>query len=178
MKIEGRNDLRGQFGGRGLIGILCSLVGAGFPVIGWHRGYRWPAMDVDRVRTSLFYPPWPSPLVSSLSSFLSSPPVSLRGLQPCRRGRLGVSSGACLPGRLHWMVPACGQACGYVHGCCAMPCHRHGYGVAWSGYVDVVVDAWGGDGGGGKEEVTMWQHLSHGYRIWNVTGHGSHRWVI
>jgi len=40
-KKEGRKGLRGEFLGRGLAGILCSLVRAGFPVIGGHQAYRW-----------------------------------------------------------------------------------------------------------------------------------------
>ena len=35
--------------------------------------------------------------------------------------------------------------------------------------VDVVVDVLGGDSGGGKEEETMWQRLSHGCCIWEAT---------
>ena len=41
-----------------------------------------------------------------------------------------------------------------------MTCHRHESGVAWFGWVDVVVDVLGGDGGGGKEEETMGQRLN------------------
>ena len=41
--------------------------------------------------------------------------------------------------------------------------------MAWIGWVDVVVDGLGGDGGGGKEEETMWQRLSHGCRMWEGT---------
>ena len=47
-----------------------------------------------------------------------------------------------------------------------MTCRRHESGVAWFGWVDVVVDVLGGDG---KEEETTWQRLSHGCRIWEGT---------
>ena len=125
-------------------------------------------MDVDSVRTLVFSPS-PSPLFSSLASFPSLPPVSCPHLQRCRWGRLGVSSGACLPGRLHSTVLACERACERVCGRCAMTCRRHESGVAWFGWVDVVVDVLGGDGGGGKEEEMTWQRLSHGCRIWEGT---------
>ena len=49
-----------------------------------------------------------------------------------------------------------------------MTCRWHKSGVAWFGWVDVVVDVLGGDGGGGKEEETTWQHLSHCCRIWEA----------
>ena len=41
--------------------------------------------------------------------------------------------------------------------------------MVWIGWVDVVVDGLGGDGGGGKEEEMTWQHLSHGCHIWEAT---------
>jgi len=98
-KKEGRRGLQGEFLGRGLAGILCSLVHAGFPVIGGHQAYRW---WVDRHGWGGAYlgflPFLAFPLLSSPFLFLSSPPVLLQAVQLHHQGRPGVSSGACLPG--------------------------------------------------------------------------------
>jgi len=72
----------------------------------------------------------PSPLLSSPFSFLSSPPALLWAVQLCHRGRPGVSSGACSPGRQRLTALACGQAYGLRCGRCAKPCHWRMYGVA------------------------------------------------
>ena len=127
---EGR-CLRGEFGGRGLAGILCSLLGAGFPVI---DGYRWRGIDVDEVRTLASSPSSPSPpsplFLSSPSWFLSLPRPSFRAaLAP--RDRPGASFGACSPGRQHSRGLACERVCGRVRGRYATPCRLRVSGVAW-----------------------------------------------
>ena len=124
---------------------------------------------MDGVRTSFSSPSLSFPLSSS-PFLLLSPSALLRAVQACRRGPPDVSSGACSPGRLRWMVLAFRWVNGRVCGRCTRPCHQHGYGVAWSrggsGWLMVVVV----DGGGcGKKEV-MWQHFSHSYHVWDATG--------
>jgi len=130
-KKEGRKGLRGEFLGRGLAGILCSLVHAGFPVIGAIRLIDSGQINVDGgVHTSVSCLSLPSPLLSSPFSFLSSPPVLLQAVQLCCRGHPGVSSGTCSPGRQRSTALACGRAYGLRCGCCAKPCRRRVYGVA------------------------------------------------
>jgi len=129
-KKEGEGGSWGEFGGRGLAGVLRSLVGTRFPVIGAHHGYRWWPIDVDWVCTSVSSPSLSSPLFSSPVSSLSSPPALFRAVQVCLQGCPGAFSGTCSPGRQHLTALACGRASGHVRGRCERTCRWLGYGVA------------------------------------------------
>ena len=140
---QGGGCLRGEFGGTCLAGILSSLVGTCFPVIGAHRHYRWGAINMDGVCTLFSSPSSSSPLSSSPFLLLLPPPALLRAVRAFHWGPPDVSSGTHLPGRQHWMVLTFRRANGHVYGCCVRPCHQHRYGVAWSrggsGWLMVVV---------------------------------------